>query len=68
MIFLGVEIPALAVLIGSMVGAMAVGIGINITGEIVKSVYKILFKKRFELWLKKFDHHKARVIKILYKR
>jgi hypothetical protein len=65
--FLGYEITRIAV-VSAIVGAMFVGVGINLAGEIVKSVYAVLIKKRFEKWLRKFDHHKNKVIKRLYAR
>jgi positive regulator of sigma E activity len=65
--FLGYEITRIAV-VSAIVGAMFVGVGINLAGEIVKSIYAVLMKKRFERWLRKFDHHQTRVIRVLYKR
>lgn len=65
--FLGYEITRIA-MVSAIVGAMFVGVGLNLAGEIVKSIYAILIKKRFEKWLRRFDHHKTRVIRVLYKR
>lgn len=62
---LGYEITRIAV-VSAIVGAMFIGIGINLAGEIVKSIYAVLIKKRFERWLRKFDHHKTKITKRLY--
>ena len=65
---LGADVPTFAVLFGSLIGALFLGIGINISGELVKSLYKVLLKKRFEKWLQKFDHHNTKVIKVVTKK
>lgn len=64
----GADVPAFTVLFGSLIGALFIGIGVNVSGELVKSLYKIIFKKRFEAWLKTFDHHGTSCLKKLANR
>lgn len=64
MMILGIEIPAFAVLIGSMIGAFFVGLGMGLGSELGKYlVAKYLIKK-----LNKVVKHSHKLVKVLYKR
>ncbi len=60
----GIEIPAFAVLIGSMIGAFFVGLGMGLGSELGKYYVKKYLAKRFDKVLK----HSKKLVNVLYKR